>query len=231
MSEPCRPFAGPPEPPLNCNINMSKKLNLDIDCDPGFDGGLSQEFLMTIYSTKDNEMVINKTYPVPLFSVEGLRHNKSAVYRVHIRSFNSKGKSDEIILPDIVLDGEVSELNGPITRAAHEGKSDKKVKPGNTIAELQEHDTKNEPESPLVSILCGVLSAIIIVFVVIAVTMRIRCGRMSAETTWRKECSSESSFEISPNSPDLLVKNVEGIVSIVNYFEPPIALAERFSCK
>jgi hypothetical protein len=111
------------------------------------------------------------------------------------------------VLPDIVLDGEVAELNGPITRAAQEGNSDNAVKTSNAIAELQEFD---EPESPLVSILCGLVSAIVVVFIVIAVTMRIRCGRMTAETTWRKECSSGSSFEISPNSPDLLVKNVAG---------------------
>ena len=84
------------------------------------------------------------------------------------------------------------------------------MKTSNAIAELQEFDTRNDPESPLVSILCGVVSAIVVVFIVIAVTMRILCGRMTAETTWRKECSSESSFEISPNSPDLFVKNVEG---------------------
>ena len=111
-----------------------------------------------------------------------------------------------MVLPDIVLDDEVAELNGPITRAAQEGNSDNAVKTSNAIAELQEFDTRNEPESPLVSILCGVVSAIVVVFIVIAVTMRIRCGRRTAETTWRKECS----FEISPHSPDLLVKNVAG---------------------
>ena len=75
---------------------------------------------------------------------------------------------------------------------------------------LQEFDTKNEPEIPLVSILCGVVSAIVVVFIVIADTMRISCRRTTAETTWRKECSLEASFEISPNSLDLLVKNVAG---------------------
>ena len=203
-------FLGPPEPPLNCNINISKKHNLDIYCDPGFDGGLPQEFSMTLYLAKDNKIITNKTSILPSFIVQGLQKNHSVIYRVHLRSFNSKGKSDIIMLPDIVLDGEVAELNGPITRAAQEGNSDNAVKTSNAIAELQEFDTRNEPESPLVSILCGVVSAIVVVFIVIAVTMRIRCGRMTAETTWRKECSSESSFEISPNSPDLLVKNVAG---------------------
>ena len=165
---------------------------------------------MTLYLAKDNKIITNKTSILPSFIVQGLQKNHSVIYRVHLRSFNSKGKSDIIVLPDIVLDGEVAELNGPITRAAQEGNSDNAVKTSNAIAELQEFDTRNEPESPLVSILCGVVSAIVVVFIVIAVTMRIRCGRMTAEKTWRKECSSESSFEISPNSPDLLVKNVAG---------------------
>ena len=47
------------------------------------------------------------------------------------------------------------------------------MKTSNAIAELQEFDTRNDPESPLVSILCGVVSAIVVVFIVIAITMRI----------------------------------------------------------
>lgn len=211
QEEPCTYHiipAGPPEPPGNCNINISKKHKLDIYCDPGFDGGLPQQFSMTMFAAKKNKVIANKTAIMPSFSVAGLRQNHTAIYRVYLYSFNSKGKSEVIVLPDVALDGEVSELNGPITRAAQEGNSDNAVKTSNAIAELQEFDTRNEPESPLVSILCGVVSAIVVVFIVIAVTMRISCGRMTAETTWRKECSSESSFEISPNSPDLLVKNV-----------------------
>lgn len=165
---------------------------------------------MTLFSAKDNKIISNKTSFSSSFSVQGLQQNKTAIFRVNLHSFNSKGKSEVIVLPDIALDGEVSELNGPITRAAQEGNSDNVVKNSNAIAELQEFDIRNEPESPLVSIMCGVVSAIVVVFIVIAVTMRIRCGRMATETTWQKECSSESSFEISPNSPDLLVKNVAG---------------------
>ena len=36
-----------------------------------------------------------------------------------------------------------------------------------------------------------------------------RCGRRT-EQTWRKDSSSESSFEISSKSPDLLVKDIQG---------------------
>ena len=67
------------------------------------------------------------------------------------------------MLPDVAL-------NVPITRAAQEGNSDNAVKTSNAIAELQEFDKRNEPESPLVSIVCGVLSAIVVVFIVSAVT-------------------------------------------------------------
>ena len=81
------------------------------------------------------------------------------------------------------------------------------------------------------SILCGVISAILVVILVIAITMKIRftfffykslqvsstiltifvsrCGRRT-EQTWRKDSSSESSFEISSKSPDLLVKDIQG---------------------
>jgi len=104
----------------------------------------------------------------------------------------------------------VSDLNGPITRAAQEGKNE--VGTGistNSIAGLQDMDTRNEPPSPLVSILCGVLGAVLVVFLVILITMKMRCGRRGGRTWHRKDCSnSESSFEVSSTSPDLLVKNV-----------------------
>jgi len=58
------------------------------------------------------------------------------------------------------------------------------------------------------SILCGVVAAILVVILVIAVTMKIRCGRRTSET-WRKDTSSESSFEVSSKSPDLLVKDIQ----------------------
>merc|ERR1719264_937434 len=49
---------------------------------------------------------------------------------------------------------------------------------------------------------------ITIITLVIAITMKIRCGRRT-EQTWRKDSSSESSFEISSKSPDLLVKDIQ----------------------
>ena len=195
---------------MNCIVNASKTSKMEIRCEPGFDGGLPQHFSLLLVTVKDNLVLVNTTNLTPVFSMSSLQTNQSSLYRAYIHSVNAKGKSEVLVLPDIVLGGELSDLNGPITRAAQEGNSDSVVKTGNALAELQEFDPRNEPESPLVSILCGVVSAIVVVFIVIAVTMRIRCGRRAAESTWRKDCSSESSFEISPNSPDLLVKNVAG---------------------
>ena len=44
---------------------------------------------------------------------------------------------------------------------------------------------------------------------IIIITTIFRCGRRT-EPTWRKDSSSESSFEISSKSPDLLVKDIQG---------------------
>ena len=195
---------------MSCNVNTSREPRMEIRCEPGFDGGLPQHFSLLLVTVKDNMLLANTSSVSPVFSVLGLKTNQSTLYRAYIHSVNAKGKSEVLVLPDIVLGWELSELNGPITRAAQEGNSDSAVKKGNTLSELEDSDPKNEQESPLVSILCGVVSAIVVVFLVIVVTLKIRCGRRAAETTWRKEYSSESSFEISPNSPDLLVKNVAG---------------------
>lgn len=201
--------AGSPEPPLNCNVSIGKTQSLDIVCEPGFDGGLPQEFTIIVINDDLNVVVINKTSIFPSFSIQGLSSNKSVSYKASVYSYNLKGKSEVVTLPEITLDAEVSDLNGPITRAAQEGKTDKDGKSSNSIVDL-ELDTRNDPGSPVMSILCGVIGAVVVVFLVIIITMKIRCGRMSRESTWhRKDCSSESSFEVTTSdSPDLLVKGV-----------------------
>ena len=71
--------------------------------------------------------------------------------------------------------------------------------------------------------------------------IQIRCGRMSRESTWhRKDCSSESSFEVTTSdSPDLLVKGVpsQGKIKIILYQLKPrvytknVTIVQSRSCK
>ena len=62
---------GSPEPPLNCNSSLAKSRTLDIKCDPGFDGGLPQEFTIIIVNNNINKVIMNKTSIIPSFSIQG----------------------------------------------------------------------------------------------------------------------------------------------------------------
>ena len=63
--------SGPPEPPLQCNASVSKTQSISISCIPGFDGGLAQQFSLSLHSLPDNSLVINKTSLAPQFSLQG----------------------------------------------------------------------------------------------------------------------------------------------------------------
>ena len=63
--------SGPPEPPQGCSASVGKARTLDIDCRPGFDGGLPQEFILSLVNTLTSTTVINKTAIIPTFSFKG----------------------------------------------------------------------------------------------------------------------------------------------------------------
>ena len=63
--------SGPPEPPQGCSTSVGKARTLDIDCRPGFDGGLPQEFILSLVNTLTGTTVINKTAIIPTFSFKG----------------------------------------------------------------------------------------------------------------------------------------------------------------
>ena len=65
---------GSPEPPLNCNVSIGKTQSLDIVCEPGFDGGLPQEFTIIVINDDLNVVVINKTSIFPSFSIQGIQY-------------------------------------------------------------------------------------------------------------------------------------------------------------
>ena len=54
-----------------------------------------------------------------------------------------------------------------------------------------------------------IMIMIMIMMMMMMMIIVTRCGRRT-EQTWRKDSSSESSFEISSKSPDLLVKDIQG---------------------
>ncbi len=65
---------------------------MGLRCSEGFNGGLSQSFMLEVRDIQTNELRANYTSPVPRFTVGSL--SPGANYLASIYAFNTKGRSD-----------------------------------------------------------------------------------------------------------------------------------------
>ncbi|CAM1308475.1 Uncharacterised protein r2_g1842 [Pycnogonum litorale] len=88
-------FAGPPEPVSNCSLTNRTVNTLSVICDPGFDGGLPQIFIMEVFDSRETILhanVTSRTYPE--FFAQNLPPNTRL--KILIYSRNDKGRSHSI---------------------------------------------------------------------------------------------------------------------------------------
>lgn len=110
MIKPCR-FevipAGKPDPLDNCTVNNQTTDALFVSCLPGYDGGLSQHFVVQVFEDVEGiRMNINNftENDEPRFTVDALR--AGVEYLLYIYAENSKGKSDNRIIHGFTLPAE-----------------------------------------------------------------------------------------------------------------------------
>lgn len=66
--------------------------SIEVECLEGFDGGLTQIFVMEVYDVHQHFLVNNVTSNIPVFFVGGLAPNTNLDLIMY--AFNKKGKSD-----------------------------------------------------------------------------------------------------------------------------------------
>ena len=93
--------AGKPDPVNNCSVNNQSHSSFHLNCQPGFDGGLPQTFIMEVRDMQDGFMVSNVSSQTPSFSVNGLQSGRT--FQVQIHSFNDKGQSATLIIKSATL--------------------------------------------------------------------------------------------------------------------------------
>ena len=74
---------------------------LGIRCVEGFNGGLAQSFMLEVRDSHTQEIRANFTSPVPRFAVGSLQ--PGALYLASVYAFNSKGRSDPMVLNAAML--------------------------------------------------------------------------------------------------------------------------------
>ncbi|KAL9931118.1 sidestep II transmembrane protein isoform 2-T3 [Glossina fuscipes fuscipes] len=103
-------LAALPNAVSNCTIFNRTELSVDIQCIPGYDGGLPQIFVLEMFSTRSGITRFNITNTEePQFSLENLdtltsimtQENNSLKLRIY--AFNQKGRSASYSLPDFSI--------------------------------------------------------------------------------------------------------------------------------
>ena len=99
---------GPPEPVFNCTVSNHSTDAVLIVCQPGFHGGLPQNFSIDFYEDanssstaggagdRSSRLILHQLFSEPVFLLSSLKTNMR--YKAFIGSFNAKGKSDDVVV-------------------------------------------------------------------------------------------------------------------------------------
>uniref|UniRef100_A0A1B0CUQ3 Ig-like domain-containing protein n=1 Tax=Lutzomyia longipalpis TaxID=7200 RepID=A0A1B0CUQ3_LUTLO len=84
--------AGKPDPLSNCTVLNQTVDTLQLECIEGFNGGLPQEFVVKVFTTRSKQMVASQTSKSPFFELKGL--DPEIGYEVLLAAKNDKGMSE-----------------------------------------------------------------------------------------------------------------------------------------
>ncbi|XP_050305453.1 protein turtle homolog B-like isoform X2 [Anthonomus grandis grandis] len=144
--------AGRPDQVHNCSTTNISMTSLQIRCAEGFNGGLTQAFLLEMRESQTQHTKYNLTSPVARFSVNHLE--PGAQYQAVLFAYNSKGRSEPVILQASTLRLPEKQLTA-------------------------ERDSQRLPFrfTPLMSVIIGVVSALLIVLLVVILVLRVQCAQ------------------------------------------------------
>ncbi|XP_023707814.1 synaptogenesis protein syg-2 isoform X4 [Cryptotermes secundus] len=143
--------AGRPDQVYNCTVSNTSMTSFSVHCSPGFNGGMEQLFLMEVRESQSQVLHYNVSSTVPRFSVTGLEAGSH--YQACVYSFNHKGRSEPVVI-------QASTLRLPEKQLTSEKE---RPRPGFRF-------------TPMMSVLIGVVSALLIVAVVVGIVLRLQCS-------------------------------------------------------
>lgn len=87
---------GRPDSLENCSVVNQTAAALVVRCQPGFDGGLNQRFVMEVYDRHGQSLAGNVTADRPAFTVGNLPSGLG--FDISVYAYNSRGSSDPVQL-------------------------------------------------------------------------------------------------------------------------------------
>ncbi|KAL6421875.1 hypothetical protein ACFW04_010791 [Cataglyphis niger] len=139
--------AGRPDMVHNCTTSNTSTNSFFVRCVEGFNGGLPQSFLIEVRESNSQELHANQTSPVPRFSVINLE--SGALYQACIYAYNDKGRSEAMVV-------QAGTLRLPEKQLTSES----------------ERPRQNMRLTPMLSVMIGVVTALIIVAIIVMVVLR-----------------------------------------------------------
>ncbi|KAB0805653.1 hypothetical protein PPYR_02623 [Photinus pyralis] len=193
--EPCVFYinpAGKPDSLSNCTIQNQTVESLHVECIEGFDGGLHQEFIMELYDTLTRKLVNNVTSKIPTFTVSGLESGLE--FQIGLYAINKKGKSSTSYLQTHTL---------------------KSAEKHTALTPVLLHIT------PILGILIGVVSSLILVAIIIILVIRVR-GASSSDDYKDSRFSCRDGENNSKNSMQTLSKELNSSTDSLEEKNPDI---------
>ncbi|XP_060532294.1 nephrin-like isoform X2 [Cylas formicarius] len=143
--------AGRPDQVHNCTVMNISMTSLSIRCSEGFNGGLTQAFLLEVRESHSQDIRSNLTSSAARFTVNNLVPGEQ--YQAVVSAYNSKGRSEPVII-------QASTLRLPEKQLT---------------AEKDSHRSSFR-FTPLMSVIIGIVSALFIVALVVILVLRLQCS-------------------------------------------------------
>lgn len=178
QAQPCLyhviPAAGRPEELVNCSITNQTLDSLQIMCEPGYDGGLAQEFVLELYESQTGMLVSSVSSQSPWFTVNGL--SSGLGFDIALYAKNVKGSSDVFTLHAY-----------PLKSAA------RRTALSPVIVKL----------TPVLGVLVGILISLTVLFIGVLLLLRLRHKdyhtKKPHNTSVKVSCESVDSAEKNPD--------------------------------
>ncbi|XP_022241259.1 hemicentin-1-like isoform X2 [Limulus polyphemus] len=94
---------GPPNTVNNCSLRNQTVHSVKVECVEGYNGGLSQYFVMEVYNKNFQTLRVNLTAPEPTFEADNLPAGTN--FLVVIYAVNAKGRSHPLVMRTSTLPG------------------------------------------------------------------------------------------------------------------------------
>ena len=164
--------AGRPDPVKNCTTSNVNNSAFQINCAPGFNGGLPQNFTIEVIENETLDKIVYKAMRTqPVFSVTDLKDSKD--YRVYVIPVNMKGT------------GQPQSPQGTFVRTL--------TAPQPIMAEKPNFHKENKKENinPIMVIIFGGASGFVLIVVTITLAVRVRCSRRSGAVPGGREADAK----------------------------------------